>query len=119
MKKLMKKRLKGMTLVEVIIALCIFTIMTSAMAMCITSASKAMISDSHFRSKMNTLDPVFQNIDPNAGSAPNYDKTPVNSGLTLTVSGLPGLNCTGHQYDGKTLETEGNDYTYFVYERGK
>lgn len=58
-----KAKLKGMTLVEVIVALAVFTIMTSAMALCAGSVSKIVTDNIYFNAKMNTQRPVVDNME--------------------------------------------------------
>ncbi len=62
-KKIFRKlRLKGMTLVEVIVALGVFTIMTSAMALCAGSVSKIVTENIYFNKKMNEQRVVVDNM---------------------------------------------------------
>lgn len=84
MKKLLKKRLKGMTLVEVIVALCVFTIMTSAMASCASTASRISKDCANQRTKMNIQADVADNR--------GVNDTTVISGNTVTV----GFDNGGH-----------------------
>ncbi len=57
-----KAKLKGMTLVEVIVALAVFTIMTSAMALCAGSVSKIVTDNIYFNAKMNQQRPIIDNM---------------------------------------------------------
>ncbi|MBQ7131900.1 MAG: prepilin-type N-terminal cleavage/methylation domain-containing protein [Oscillospiraceae bacterium] len=57
-----KARLKGMTLVEVIVALAVFTIMTSAMALCAGSVSKIVTENIFFNRKMNEQRVIVDNM---------------------------------------------------------
>ncbi len=57
-----KARLKGMTLVEVIVALAVFTIMTSAMALCAGSVSKIVTENIFFNMKMNEQRVIVDNM---------------------------------------------------------
>lgn len=57
--KIRNKKLKGMTLVEVIVALAVFSIMCAGMAKCATSVNIIVRDNIYFNQKMNAQNPVI------------------------------------------------------------
>lgn len=110
MKKIMRKRLKGMTLVEIIIALCVFTIMATAMATCASSASKMAISDARFRNKMNDQGPVIDN------RRTQDTITTTVSGVTVGFDGITKSYSGEHTVGDETITNSENglNFSYFI-----
>lgn len=106
MKKLKKKKLavKGMTLVECIVALLVFGIMALMMVQIGTITSKLVINANHMNNKTTKQAPVAQVRDTNATGLTNITLVEIK-----VESGKSVKTMRAHKYDTGELDGMGDD----------